>query len=136
MASSERSLGFPPAPLVVTAGGLVTELGVLTAAAGILTRLGDKPAPDIGVPVFVLFVLGAAITITGASAFVMRWTTVHRALAVALGLAMGAIALIAAVLIQVVLGWILAIVGAVIAIYGGLFMPVELPEAFTARRQG
>jgi hypothetical protein len=95
MTSSRGPNEFPLAPLVVTAGGLVTELGVVTAAAGILTRLGDQPAPDIGVPVFVLFVIGAAITLTGVSAFVMRWGTVHRVLAVALGLAMGAIALIA-----------------------------------------
>ena len=66
----------------------------------------------------------------------MRWTSAHRAIAVALGLVIGAIALIAAILIQIVLGWILAIVGAVIAIYGGLFMPAEPAEAFAARRQG
>ncbi len=136
MSAPEESLSFPLAPLMVTAGGLVVEFGVVTAAAGILTRLGSSPAPDIGVPVFVLFVIGAAITIVGASAFAMRWTIVHRALAVALGLAIGAIALITAVLIQVVLGWILAIVGAVLAIYGGMFMPEEDAAAFAARRAG
>ncbi len=134
MASSRDPFGFPLAPLLVTAGGLTIELGVVTAAAGILTRLGDSPAPDIGVPTFLLFIVGVATTRVGISAFAMRWGTIHRALAVVFGLAIGAIALLAAVLIQITLGWILAIVGAVLAIYGGLFLPVEPEESWAARR--
>jgi hypothetical protein len=125
---------FPLPPLVVTAGGLIVEFGVVTAAAGIMTRVGDAPAPDIGVPTFILFILGAAITVTGASAFVMRWGTVHRVLAIGLGLVVGATALIAAVTIQITLGWILAIVGAALAVYGGIFTGMESEESWAARK--
>jgi hypothetical protein len=85
MTSDASPFHFPVSAGVVAGGGFGIELGALVTGMELSTRTEEVGGHGLGGLVFVVFLLGWAAAFLGASAFLMRWTTGHRVVAIGPG---------------------------------------------------
>jgi hypothetical protein len=124
MTSDASPFHFPVSAGVVAGGGFGIELGALVTGMELSTRTEEVGGHGLGGLVFVVFLLGWAAAFLGASAFLMRWTTGHRVVAIGLGLG-GIVAAVLAFIDAPSFSSAIVLAGSGALVLGGIRWPAE-----------